>query len=181
MSDPDFNKLSLSDECFVDTPEHDIEKIKTDTIRRNKLRMIVQTLLEFNPYGIPLDKLEEIVKDQLDLKNSEEQVWWQGRPLRFGPWHKIFFFGRSHVIRASRSDGSLCLITLKIEFLKQISPSFFLLFFPFPSPISSFLCSLFSFFCRDAIFWKSLMCFFVTKRRRWFFWYLKFWFPLKRR
>ena len=40
MSDADFNKLSLSDECFVDTPEHDIEKIKIDTIRRNKLQSV---------------------------------------------------------------------------------------------------------------------------------------------
>ena len=82
MSDADFNKLSLSDECFVDTPEHDIEKIKTDKIRRNKLRIIVQTLLEFNPYGIPLNKLEEIVKEQLDLK-SEEQVWWRNEGKTF--------------------------------------------------------------------------------------------------
>jgi len=81
MSDISFNELSLSDDYSIDKPEHDIEKIKTDTIQRNKLRKIVQTLLEFNPYGIPVDKLEEIVKERLDLKS--DQVWWQNEGKTF--------------------------------------------------------------------------------------------------
>ena len=70
-------------------------------------------------------------------------IIYQGRHWVFGLWHKNFFPCRSHVVRASRSDGSLSLITLKVEFQEQISPPFFFLylfllpsFFSFLSVIS---------------------------------------------
>jgi len=72
----------------------------------------------------------------------------QGRRTSFRVEWGNFFPSRSHVVRASRSDGSLCLITFKLEFLTQISSS--LLFFSFflLSPFFLlFTCSLlFSFF-----------------------------------
>ena len=47
---------------------------------------------------------------------DRNQEMMQGRHWVFGLWHKKLFSCRSHVVRASRSDGSLCLITLKVEF-----------------------------------------------------------------
>ena len=69
----------------------------------------------------------------------------QGRQLGFGLRNEIFFNGRSHVVRASRSDGSLCSRTFSGP-KNNIISSPFSFFFPFfPSFLFSFLLSSFQF------------------------------------
>ena len=80
-----------------------------------------------------------------DFKSDPQNLIWSYQ-IRWGfqqffLWHKNFCPGPSHVVRAARSDGSLCLITLRLEFLKQISPSIFssLLFSLFLLPLPLFI------------------------------------------
>ena len=117
------------------------EFMRRHTVGQNGQNVLIRLKNHFDVFSVIKNHLGHIKELFWFLKwiySSIRLTWCQGRQKGFGQWYYFFFTGRSHVVRASRSDGSLCTGGFEHSFSNNkfffslFLVLFFFLFFLFP-------------------------------------------------